>query len=84
MRDKAVEILRVEKSTDTTCWATHVVYFKDWGEKQRVFLNNEALAVVLFEDEMLKAGIDKKVIEKHRQIVSAMVAREESDMDDCY
>ena len=77
MRDQAVEILKVERDTAADPYCTsHTVYFVDWRYDQKVIHNTKELEVVLLEDKMLKAGINKELIEKHRQLVREMVEDE--------
>jgi len=79
MRDRVVKVLRVDKDTVKGHWALHSVYFEDIPE-QRVIMNDDALALTMFEDEMLSAGISAEMIVKHREL-SAQYMKDEIDRE---
>jgi len=75
MRDTAAKILKIEQD-ESKNHPVHTVWFEDWGYAQKVLVSNEELLILQQEDKMLREGIDKKLIEKHRRLVVNQVIAE--------
>ncbi len=83
MRDVAKKITKIQRDTDKSRWALHLVWFEDLGE-QKTVVHTKELELMEFEDKLLREGISPLIIEKHRELVKAQVWDEEIRDGECY
>ena len=75
MPAKIIDIVMGEESN--SIWDLHAVWFEDMPE-QVVSLHTDEVALVKFEDIMIRAGIEVGTIKRHRELVTKVCKEDES------